>query len=308
MDLLTYMTPLSERARLRVLHACERHELSVVELCAVLQVPQSTASRHLKALVETGWLGARREGTSRYYRVERESLPTGARKLWKVIREQCEADPGLRDDDERLARVMRERQTRSQAFFAASATEWDRLREDLFGTHIEGAAFGALIDPSAVVGDLGCGTGKATEVLAQFARRVVAVDSSAAMIKAAQKRLAGRDNVEFHRADLERMRLGDDELDLGFLNLVLHHVADPGRVLQDVARVLKPGGTLVLVDMQAHDRAEYRQQMGHVWQGFSEPQLATWMRAAGLSPVRHVAWPPDPNAKGPPLFVATARA
>jgi len=302
------MSCLGDLTRVRVLHACDQQELSVVELCAVLQIPQSTASRHLKVLSEDGWLTSRREGTSRLYRVDKDRLPPSARKLWKLIEQQCHEDAALRDDDRRLEQVVLARQSRSQAFFASSAGQWDRLRGELFGERLDVVGCAALLDPESVVGDLGCGTGRLTELLAGFAARVHAVDASGAMIKAARQRLRGKDNVELHRAQLEDLPLEDGALDVAFVSLVLHHVGDPGRVFQELGRVLRQGGKAIVVDMQEHDREEYRQQMGHSWLGLSLAQLRQWAEGGGLSLVSYLPLPPDPGAKGPPLFVATVRA
>jgi ArsR family transcriptional regulator len=131
------MSDLGDLTRVRMLHACDQQELNVAELCAVLQVPQSTASRHLKVLSENQWLDSRREGTSRLYRVNKAQLPSPARRLWKLIEQQCAEDGSLRDDEARLERVLLERQTQSQAFFASSAGQWDKLRSDLFGAHVD---------------------------------------------------------------------------------------------------------------------------------------------------------------------------
>jgi len=303
---LEWMADLGDLTRVRMLHACDQQELNVAELCAVLQVPQSTASRHLKVLSENQWLSSRRDGTSRLYRVDRDALPHPARRLWKLIQQQCAEDGALREDDARLERVLLQRQSGSQAFFASSAGQWDRLRNELFGSHFDLAAALALLDPEAAVGDLGCGTGKTAEALAAYVRKVVAVDASGAMIKAARQRLRSHANVELHRADLEDLPIEDGTLDVAFLSLVLHHISDPPRVLREVARVLRPNGRLIVIDMQQHERNEYRQQMGHVWLGFSQPHLAHWLEDAGLSVHRFAPVPPDPAAKGPPLFVTTA--
>lgn len=305
--MLDWMAELGDLTRVRMLAACAEHELSVAELCAVLQVPQSTASRHLKVLLENQWVMSRREGTSRFYQVDKEGLPPPARRLWKLIQQQCSDDGTLRNDEARLERVLLERQTQSQAFFASSAGQWDKLRAEMFGNHFDVSGFLALLDPASAVGDLGCGTGKTAELLAAFARKVVAVDASGAMVKAARHRLRQHSNIELHRAQLEDLPLEDASLDVAFLNLVLHHVSDPLRALREVSRVLKPTGRLVLVDMQQHDRNEYRQQMGHVWLGFSQAQISEWLRQAGLVVVHFVNLPPDPSAKGPRLFVATGQ-
>ncbi len=305
--ILDWMADLGDLTRVRMLHACEQHELNVAELCAVLQVPQSTASRHLKVLSENQWLSSRREGTSRLYRLNRERLAAPARRLWKLIQQQCGEDGALREDEARLERVLLERQSQSQAFFASTAGHWDRLRADLFGGHFDLSGFLALLDPGATVGDLGCGTGKTAEMLAVFVHKVVAVDASGAMIKAARQRLRGHVNVELHKASLEDLPLDDASLDVAFLSLVLHHVSEPLRVFQEVARVVRPGGRVVVVDMQQHERNEYRQQMGHVWLGFARSQLEAWLCQAGLSLMHFVNLPPEPAAKGPPLFVATGQ-
>jgi ArsR family transcriptional regulator len=138
-------------------------------------------------------------------------------------------------------------------------------------------------------------------------RRVVAIDASPAMLKAARERLGGHGNVEVREGELENLPLADDELDAAVLFLVLHHLAEPPRVLAEAARGLAPGGRLLVVDMNPHERQEYRQEMGHVWLGFDRRQLGRWTAAAGFEGLRLEPLPPDPEAKGPTLFAATAR-
>jgi ArsR family transcriptional regulator len=135
--------------------------------------------------------------------------------------------------------------------------------------------------------------------------RVIAVDGSAEMLQAAKRRLRDVENVETRRGDLEALPIDAGTLDAAVLVLVLHHVPAPESVLAEAARALKPGGRVMIVDMQPHDREEYRQQMGHVWLGFAEDQLQRWMQAAGFTQTRIVALPPGAQAKGPGLFVAS---
>jgi ArsR family transcriptional regulator len=164
-------------------------------------------------------------------------------------------------------------------------------------------------DSRWIIGDLGCGTGQVSAALAPFVERVVAVDASAAMLQAARKRLHGLDNIDLRRGELEALPIDIDEerLDAATLMLVLHHVAEPEKALTEVARVLKPAGRVLIVDMLPHDRDSYRQQMGHVWLGFAEEQTRRMMTAAGFEGVRVVPLPPDGRAKGPALFVATGQ-
>ena len=305
--MLSSMTSLADATRARTLRLVERHELTVADLCAILQAPQSTVSRHLKVLADEGWVTARPDGTSRLYRLASEGLDPAARRLWSLLREQTARMPVAEQDDHRLARVVAERRSRSQAFFSTSAGQWDRLRREMFGGRFDAVALAGLLDERWTVGDLGCGTGQIAETLAPFVANVVAVESSRAMLKAARQRLGALDNVRLEHGELEELPLDDASLDAATMCLVLHHLADPRAALAQAHRVLKSGGRLLIVDMCEHDRAEYRQQMGHVWLGFSRAQIEQWLEAAGFGGVRVRALPADPQAKGPALFVASAR-
>jgi ubiquinone/menaquinone biosynthesis C-methylase UbiE/DNA-binding transcriptional ArsR family regulator len=302
-----HLASLADTTRSRILLLLDRHELTVSELCGIVQLPQSTVSRHLKALADGGWIASRGEGTSNLYTMTREDLDASARRLWALVREQVGSSPAAAQDQRRLQASLAERRTKSQEFFSSSAGHWDRVRDDLFGDRFHLAALAAFAQSEWTVGDLGCGTGLVSSALAPFVERVIAVDSSAAMLQAARKRLQGFDNIDLRRGELEALPVDDATLDAATLMLVLHHVPEPRHALAEVARVLKPGGHAVIVDMLPHDRENYRQQMGHVWLGFSEDHSRRMFQEAGFEHVRVVALPPDARAKGPGLFVATGR-
>lgn len=305
--ILDHLSALADVTRDRLLLLLESHELTVSELCAILQLPQSTVSRHLKALSDAGWVTSRAEGTSRLYSMPR-GRDTAVQRLWSVVREQVSGTRVAIQDHQRLQGVLADRRTKSQAFFASAAGQWDRLREELFGSTFHLQAMPALLDPRWVVGDLGAGTGAVSAALALFVRRVIAVDGSAAMLAAARRRLEPFHNVEVRRGELEALPIADDELDAAVLTLVLSYLSQPERALAEASRVLKPGGRLLIVDLLPHDREQYRQQLGHVWLGFPETQIAGWLAAAGFEDARVRPLPPDPKAKGPALFVATGLA
>ena len=305
--ILDHLSALADTTRSRILLLLDRHELTVSELCGIMQLPQSTVSRHLKALADSGWISARAEGTSNVYAMTRDDLDASARRLWALVREQVGPTPAAMNDQRRVQTVLAERRTKSQEFFSSSAGQWDRLRDDLFGERFHLAALPAFADSEWTVGDLGCGTGQLTATLAPFVGRVIAVDASAAMLQAAKKRLQGIENVELRRGDLEALPIDDARLDAATLALVLHHLPEPWRALAEVARVLKPGGRLLIVDMLPHDRESYRQQMGHVWLGFSDEHVRRILMESGLEQIRTVPLPPDARSKGPGLFVGTAR-
>jgi ubiquinone/menaquinone biosynthesis C-methylase UbiE/DNA-binding transcriptional ArsR family regulator len=300
------MTALADPTRSRLLLALERNELTVNELRSILQLPQSTISRHLKMLGAEGWVEARAEGTSRHYKLATDSLDAPSRKLWQIVRDEIIHSAAAEHDLHRAHAVLAERSTRSQQFFSTSAGQWDKMRVELFGRRADIALLG-LLDDKWKVADLGAGTGAVAQALAPFVAQVIAVDESTAMLAAARKRLAGITNVDVRSGRLESLPVADAEVDVALLFLVLHYVADPRVVLAEAARVLKHGGRLLVLDMMPHDRHDLRQTMGHVWQGFESATLAEWMREAGLEGFRYSQLPPDPEAKGPMLFSATGK-
>ena len=307
LQVLDALAALADPIRGRLLLALERHELAVGEMAAALQLPQSTVSRHLKTLVDAGLVGARADGASRRYRLVGAGSGGPARKLWAAVRDGIADLPAAAHDHERLRAVLAERRSATRAFFSSSAEAWDRLRVELFGARADLQALLALLDESLTVGDLGCGTGAAAEALAPFVRRVVAVDHSREMLAVARRRLADAPNVELREGDLEALPIDDGELDAALLALVLHHLPEPATVLAEAARVVRPGGRLLVVDMLPHDRESYRAEMGHAWLGFSREALDELARDAGFERLRFVPIPPDPAGKGPPLFVASVR-
>jgi ArsR family transcriptional regulator len=299
------LSTLSDPTRSRLLHVLESRELTVTELCAVLQLPQSTVSRHLKILNDDGWVTSRADGTSRYYRLETD-LNDAARQLWEIVREQVAASAAGKQDARRVEGVLTERRSRSREFFSSVAGQWDAVRADLFGERSSSIGMLALADPTWTVADLGCGTGALTATLAPFVREVIAVDASAPMLAAARRRLDGVTNVDIRQGELESLPIERGQVDVVVMSLVLHYIAEPATALGEAARVLRPDGRLIVVDMMPHDRDEYRQQMGHVWQGFSSEQMIDWLGTAGFRHARYTPLPVDPEVKGPALFVVRA--
>ena len=296
---------LADGTRLRLLRLLERHELGVIDLCDVLQLPQSTVSRHLKVLAEGGWVRARRQATTHLYRMNLDELEAATRKLWLLAREQSDDWATVAQDESRLARRLKERQKESEAFFAGAAAEWDRLRVEMYGKKFAREAMMALLPGDWVVADLGCGGGGVSAELAQHVAKVIGVDNSAAMLKAAKKRVEGLENVELKRGDLEAIPLEDGSCDAALMLLVLSYVADPPVVLKEMARILKRGGRGVIVDLLPHDRDDFRRMMGQVSMGFGREDLKRDLQTAGLSDVRIRELPPEEGSKGPGLFLAS---
>ena len=304
--LLGQLQVLGDPLRNRLLYALERSELTVGELCTVVQAPQSTVSRHLRALADGGWLTSRADGTNRRYAVSVSELDAAHRALWLLVRKETAGTLAAAQDARRLAQVLATRRSRSEEFFRAGASQWDRLRDDLFGRRFFVPALLGLLDETSIVADLGCGTGQVAEAMAPFVGQVIGVDASPSMLKAAKKRLVPLANVDLRAGSLEALPIDDDAIDAAMMFLVLHHVTDPARAIAEAARALKPAGKLIVVDMLPHDREEYRAQMGHLWLGFHESEIAQFAASAGFADVRMLPLPPDPKAKGPALFAARA--
>lgn len=300
------LAALADIVRLRILRVLEVEELSVGEVANVVQLPQSTVSRHLKVLAAADWIVKRHEGTATLYRLVLDDLSGPARGLWLATRDQVAEQADLEADARRLASVMAERRLDSEAFFGRVGGEWDAIRASLFGHVFTLSALAHLLPSDWVVADLGCGTGNAAEHLAPCVKRVYAVDQSDTMLEAARKRLADHDNVRFVRSDLERVQLEDGSVDAAVAILVLHHLERPSLAIGEMSRILRPGGVVLLVEMVTHTRTEFRTKMGHTHLGFDPNEMQSMLTRAGLSGASTQFLATDPDAKGPGIFVARA--
>ena len=304
-SLIRWMGSLSDPSRLRLLRLLERHELGVAELGDVLQLPQSTISRHLKLLADDGWLRTRRVGTTHLSAMDLEALDPVQNRLWQLSREQVVDWSSVRQDEMRLGRLLTDRQADSRRFFTGAAGEWDHLRTVLYGNDFSWHAMLALLPPDAVVADLGCGTGQVVAALAPCVKRVIGIDNTPAMLEAAAARLSGVDNVELLQGDLESLPLAASSVDAAVMVLALSYVAEPAVCAAEVARILKPGGRAAIVDITAHDREDFRVQMGQSRLGFDGESITSLLQEAGLGNVRVRDLVPAPGVKGPTLFLAS---
>lgn len=295
---------LADAQRARMLRILERNELAVGEIAASLQLPQSTMSRQLKALFEAGLVVKRAEGTATLYRLARESLTDDARAAWDILRAGLGEDDAYADDDRRLTEVLAARSIDPKGFFGRVGGEWSGLRRGLFGERFASEALLALVPSSWTVADLGCGTGEVAAEIAPFVRKVVAIDREPAMLEAARKRLREFGNAEVRKGDLTELPAKPGEFNACVLSLVLHHVREPADVLAAARKALARDGVVIVIDMVAHARAEYRTTMGHEHLGFGEQEMRELASAARLSLSFYRALRPAIDSKGPGLFVA----
>jgi len=304
LQLLSRMDSLADETRLRLLRLLENHELGVVDLCDVLQMPQSTVSRHLKVLADQGWCKSHRQGTNNLYRMLLDELEPAARRLWLLTRQDTDDWPTLAQDQLRLERRLKQRQSESQAFFASSAGQWDKLRTELYGNRFDRDAQLALLPSDWVVADLGCGTGSITASLAPHVETVIGVDQSRPMLKAAKTRTSGMGNVDLRKGALDAVPIEDQACDGAMLVLVLSYLPEPDTVLREAARILKPGGTVSIVDLLRHDREAFRRQLGQHCMGFEPRAIEELLKDCGFKQTRCTPLHPETDVKGPALFMA----
>jgi ArsR family transcriptional regulator len=305
-----HLSALSDPVRLRLLRILEREELAVGEAARVLQLPQSTISRHLKTLSECAWVARRAEGTATLYRMVLDDLSAGHRALWVAVRDMARADgthpPAEVDEDlRRLASVLAERRQDAQSFFGRVAGQWDDVRTELFGAVFTLRALLHFLPREWTVADLGCGTGNVSEILAPLVKRVHAVDSSEVMLDAARKRLRVYTNITYHAGHLEATGLERASVDAAASVLVMCYVPDLAAAAKEMHEIVRPGGRAVIVDMAEHDRVSYKHTLGHRWLGMPERAMTDALQKAGFRDVRYTRLPDDPEARGPGLFVCT---
>ena len=288
MDAAALFRLLGDEGRLRILRLLEAERLNVGELTSILGIAQSGVSRHLGLLKEAGLVEERREAGFTFFRLAPglRSGGNGFGPIWPVLRAQfaaAAATPEGKADEARLEEVRRVRKEnfdehgaaaeRRQIVPGRSWAAWAR-------------ALGHLLPPLEVA-DLGCGEGYLTIEAARFARRVVAIDRSEAVLEraraSAQRRRAR--NIEWKRGELEKLPLKNESVDVALLSQALHHAAHPAKALAEAARIVRPGGRVLVLDLRRHDEQWVRERLGDKWLGFEDAELARLLKDAGLTDV-----------------------
>ena len=280
---------LADATRLRILALLRSMELSVGELAQVLGQSQPRVSRHVKILCDAGLAERRKEGSWVFVALGKPA------KVEPVLASldswgKLESDHWAVADAARLAAVRADRAASAAGWFEANAGQWDAIRSlHIAESEVEAAI--AQILGEAPIGqliDIGTGTGRMLELFAARAHHALGIDRSSEMLRLARAKLSERGlaNAELRQADLYALPLGDGAADVAILHHVLHFAQQPGAAIAEAARVLSPGGRLLIADFAPHDREELRTRDAHTRLGFSDEQIAAWFDAAGLMPAR----------------------
>jgi ubiquinone/menaquinone biosynthesis C-methylase UbiE len=294
----------AEPTRLRILALLANGELTVSDLTQVLAQSQPRVSRHLKLLSDAGLIDRFREGSWVYVHIS-DRLGTG-RLGRDLVATLDPADPVLVRDRLAADLIKAERQRAAQDYFQANAAEWDRIRALYFDEAEIEAEIGRVLGPGPfkLLVDLGTGTGRMLEVLADRYQRGLGVDANQSMLAYARSRLdrTGLAHAQVRQADLYDLPLDDAQADVVVMHQVLHFLADPARAIAEAVRILAPGGRLLIADFAPHDLDVLRERFQHQRLGFPGPQVVQWLAQAGLEcePVRDV---PQPVADGRRLIV-----
>lgn len=298
-ELLAGLRASGEPTRLRLLLLLAHCELTVTELTQILRQSQPRVSRHLKLLCEADLLDRFREGSWVFYRLAERG--TGCELMRFLVSSTPEYDPVVARDLERLNAVRGARSERAAEFFRENAEDWDLIRSlyvpevkveealrGLMSRRGAGAKLGAMLD-------LGTGTGRMLEVFADDAERAEGVDLSPEMLAFARTRLdaSGVSHAHVRQGDIFDLTFGDQEFDLVTLHQVLHYLDDPAACIAEGARVLAPGGRLLIADFAPHELDFLREEQAHRRLGFSENEVSRWCQKAGLRVVSAQALPPD---------------
>ncbi len=281
------MRAAAEPTRLRLLALAAEGEFCVTDLTEILGQSQPRLSRHLKLLCDAGLLARVREGANVWF-----ALPAGSEFGGSLVRDLLarlsETDPVLAADRRHAARLLAERARVASEGFRRQGADWDEMRAlDLPASEVEAALLGVLAPgPSGRLLDIGTGTGRLLELLGPGMSEAVGVDASKAMLALARARLAraGLSHCAVRLGDMYRLPLADSGFDLALLQMVLHYAEDPAGALAEAARVLRPGGSLVVVDLAAHGQDEIARRLAHRWHGFSDPMMRDLLAGVGLVP------------------------
>ena len=284
-SILKSLRLLADPNRLRVLLLLEREELSVAELQEILSMGQSTLSTHLAQLKQAELLEDRRTGKNILYRlkVQRGAESKSFAQLMAVLRQGAAEIPEAEQDSDALRFVLRKRQDKTRAYFDELAGRFGR--QYVPGRSWKGVAEMLLqLLPPLVIADLGAGEGALSQLLAQRAKKVIAVDNSEKMVEfgSGLARKHGVKNLQYRKGDLESLPIDRASVDVALFSQSLHHAQHPQKAVDEAYRILKPDGRIVILDLARHHFEEARELYADLWLGFTEVELDTFLRKAGF--------------------------
>jgi ubiquinone/menaquinone biosynthesis C-methylase UbiE/DNA-binding transcriptional ArsR family regulator len=282
MEIVQFYKALADETRLRLLNLLLRHELNVNEIVTVMGMGQPRISRHLKILTDCGLLKYRRDGLWVFYSASREGQGGRFNELFQDF---IAGDIDLNSDYLAMKGLLEEGMKAKTRFFDSIASDWDDIKRGIFGTINMSEEIVGRITNCNVAADLGCGTGELLIPIKQKAKRVIGVDKSPKMLEEAEHRLASNGKgIELRIGEMEHLPMRDQEADTAVINMVLHHLPSPDSSILEAGRILKKGGSLIIVDLDKHQNEELRKKYEHRWLGFTRKNIERWLSVGGFIP------------------------
>jgi len=294
---------LSDPIRLRILQLLSKEELNVQELMFILDMSQSRISHHLSVLKETELINDRHEGTFVYYKT---TTLDDNKLLFQLIenklkefslhktksKQSASLEPQIslfQKDYERLKICLKKRANKSKSFFKGAAKSWDAIRKNLYDESIALRAINRIVPEDYVIADLGTGTGFLVPYLSEIATKVVGIDNSHEMLKIAKRNLQKLKikNVQLKYGNIEKLPVENNTFNAVFVNMVLHHSAQPSLAIKEIYRILKKNGKIIIIDFVKHNIDVMREKMGDLWLGFNTDEIKNWLNGAGFRNVKY---------------------
>ncbi len=293
-DLTRLFRILADETRFRLLRLLWKEELTVNELAEITQLAQPRISNHLKILREENFITERRSGSWRHYSLKTEKISGFAEIIWPALEDVWKNDHLYRADDKRLTSVLTHRDNGNEGnFFDQLSTQWDEIRDSLFGDALGREILRAFLPEDLTVADIGTGTGYTLSLFARKAKKLIAIDHSEAMLEQTENRMKamGIKNIEYRLADIQESFLKESEADVITIVQVLHHIKNPEQVLIQAAKGMKKEGWLIISDFMNHEEMWLKEKLKHQWLGFSREQIIGYFQELDLDMIHEELLP-----------------
>lgn len=284
-QILAATKAISDETRIRILHILSFGAFSVNEVVEILEMGQSRISRHLKILTEAGLIGSRREGSLVYsFLPDEESFGLKfPMELTKLLLSYKEDLPNREKDQKMVHLILEAREKKSKSFFDGVAESWEKLQEETLHPKLYRSWILQELPICENILDLGCGPGGLIPFLLNKAKHVTGVDNSSRMVENASIHFAKNPSVSLIQTPMEHLPLQANSCDAVVASMVMHHISHPPTVLEEIARVLKPGGVLCVVDLEKHNAEYMRDNFADLWLGFEPELFESWLSNAGFN-------------------------
>ncbi|MBN2534556.1 MAG: ArsR family transcriptional regulator [Spirochaetales bacterium] len=281
MNTVRLFKALSDETRLRITALLLEHELHVSEITEVLEMGQSRISRHLKILTDAGLISFRRDGLWSFYHASRQG---DGFTFINQVKYLFKDNPVFKQDGDRINVLKKTQKKEIRRFFNTIAGDWERLKADILKGFDLAGVIDSVLPRCSVVADLGCGTGDLLPLLHKKAIHVIGVDNSPRMLEKARVSLEKKpQSYDLRIGELEHLPLKDNEAETVIINMVLHHLSEPGLGINEAFRVVKTGGMLIIADFEKHADERLRSRYGDRWLGFENGQVLSWLKETGFT-------------------------